>query len=497
MRILGIHAGHDAGVAVAEDGKIIFAMEEERVTGIKKIYGFPARSLLYCLQYLGCNNRDFDKVIFGQKNNSFNRSSALVASEQCYFYSDATFIDHHYAHAVSAYAWSGWDECLVMTLDGGGDNNFGSIYEAKGGVLTLVDTLSHIDYYPFGLLYNNATEIAGFTPNRHEGKIMGLAAHGTDLGMFEGLFWVDGTQIKSDTKGGTLGVEKYVVHERIGEWQKEHGDLEISDLSASCQATFEKIILEWVRINAKGRKLAVAGGCFANVIANMKIAKEVEALWVCPAMFDNGLAIGAALSGFDKITTYRPADIYFGIPQDPTPENTYSPKEVAEMVDQGKIVGLFQGAMEYGPRALGNRTILADARNPEINAELNKRLGRSEFMPFAPVILEEFATDILEDYESGIDNAPFMTCCWSVKEEWREKIPGVVHIDGTARPQVIKRDVNPFYYDIVSEFHKQTGVPVMVNTSFNAHEEPILCFLEEAVWALLSQRVDVLVEGPK
>jgi carbamoyltransferase len=159
------------------------------------------------------------------------------------------------------------------------------------------------------------------------------------------------------------------------------------------------------------------------------------------------------------------------------------------------IVGLFQGQMEFGPRALGNRTILADPRDIDINDFLNKRLGRSEFMPFAPVILEEYADSILEDYQIGIDNAPYMTSCWKIKPEWADKIPAVVHVDGTVRPQVIKREHNPFYYDCINEFYKTTGIPCLINTSFNAHEDPILCFNKEADFAKLNGRIDVVVEA--
>lgn len=493
MRVLGLHCGHDSSLAIAEDGKIIFASEEERLTGTKKEIGFPARTLIYACNELGIGVNDFDKVVYSQKGNFFFRALNVIYGDPHNLYPNATFCDHHYAHAVSAYCWSGFDDCVVMTLDGGGDDLFATIYEGKNGKLTKIAENRFIEY-PFGLLYNQVTEICGFRANRHEGKIMGLAAHGKVKDIFDGLFWVEGTQIRSvGKKTGITDVEPLPRNVIFEKYSKEN-PANIVDIAASVQKTFEETVLKWVEENAKGRNLAVAGGCFANVLANMKIAKIVNRLFVSPPMFDDGLAVGAALSAFDPLPSYKPKDMYLGFSSPVNPVNTYSAKEVAKMISEGKVIGLFQGRMELGPRALGNRSILADPRNPHINQELNKRLMRSEFMPFAPVILEEYADEILEDYKYGTDNGPYMTSCWSVKPMWQSFIPAVVHVDGTARPQVISRETNPYYYDIVDEFRKLTGIPVLINTSFNGHESPIVCFNYEAEYMQKSGMVDVLVE---
>jgi carbamoyltransferase len=311
--------------------------------------------------------------------------------------------------------------------------------------------------------------------------------------MFDGLFWVDGTQINSTGEGGQYEVES-LVEKRLVALPRDK-PLYMIDVAASAQKVFEDIVIDWVEKNAKGRDLAVAGGCFANVLANMKIARLVNRLFVCPPMFDAGLAVGAALSVFDPLPSYKVKDVYLGFSSQVRPENMHPPQVVAEALAEGKIVGLLQGRMEFGPRALGNRTILADARNPDMMENLNKKLSRTEFMPFAPVILEEFADEILIDYEHGKDCAPFMTNCWSVKDEWKARIPAVVHIDGTARPQVLSEKINPYYYSIVAEYYKLTGVPVLINTSFNPHEEPIVCFRNEAEWALRNRRIDILAEA--
>lgn len=495
MRVLGLHCGHDSSIAIAEDGKIIFACEEERLTGEKKQTGFPARSLVYACNRLGIGIKDFDKVVYSQKGNFFFRPTWPQFVDKENLFKDAVFNDHHYSHAVSAYCMSGFDDCIVMTLDGGGDSKFGSIYKGSNGKLTLIAE-NIFREYPFGLFYNDVTGCCGFTPNRHEGKIMGLAAHGKIFDLFDGMFWVDGTQIRSHgKKTSDYDVEPFVANRLVEVNKKTGSTVNVQDVASSAQKTFEDIVLEWVRINAAGQNLVVAGGSFANVLVNMKIAKIVKRLFVTPPMFDNGLAIGAAFSAFDTLPNNRPQDMYLGFDNVPSAGRQYKAKEVAQMIVDGKIVGLFQGKMEFGPRALGNRSILADPRNHGINQTLNKRLHRSDFMPFAPVILEEYADDILDDYQSGIDNAPFMTSCWSVNPKWRGLIPAVVHIDGTARPQVISREVNPYYYDIIDEFRKLTGVPVLINTSFNGHESPILASTAEAEWMLSIGQIDVLVEN--
>ena len=203
MRVLGLHCGHDSSMAIAEGGKIIFACEEERLTGTKKEIGFPARALIYGCNRLGIGIKDFDKVVYSQKGNFFFRPTDVIFGDPNNLYPDAIYNDHHYSHAVSAYSWSGFDDCIVMTLDGGGDDKFASIYEAKDGKLRLISE-SLFTQYPFGLFYNQITEICGFKPNRHEGKIMGLAARGKVLDMFDGLFSVDGTQINSIGKRAGL-----------------------------------------------------------------------------------------------------------------------------------------------------------------------------------------------------------------------------------------------------------------------------------------------------
>jgi len=489
VRVLGLYCGHDASAAVVENGEVLIALEEERLTGTKKQGGIPARAIMWICKYLNCNPWDFDKVMVATPNLHSGRTHAVDSNKVLELYPDAELVPHHMAHAALAYAWSGWDECTVLTLDGGGEDFFGSVNYCKDGHMTRSASLRKDEDEAFGMLYYYVTEALGFTPNRHEGKVMGLAASGKDLGLFDGLFWADDQHIRAAGKR-----EEGIVFRRLNELKMAGSTAKWENVAASCQAAFEKTLLEWVANNARG-KLAVSGGCFANVLTNMKIAHMVDAFYVTPPMMDDGLSIGAALCGFDSIPVRRQKHMYLGkLPRLQHQTLDYAlPGMVARAIQDGKIVGLYQGAMEFGPRALGNRTILADPRDASINKRLNQRLNRTEFMPFAPVILKEFANDILLDYEIGTDNAPFMTSCWKVREEWQRKIPAVVHVDGTARPQVISKEINPYYYDVVRAFFDLTGIPVLINTSFNGHEDPIICFQNEAAWALETKKVDMLV----
>ena len=488
MRVLGLYCGHDSSATVVEDGKVVFAIEEERLTGEKKQNGIPARAIMYICKHLNCSPWDFDKVAIATPSLHWGRPHAFENTLMS-LYPDAVLVPHHHAHAVLAYAWSGYDECTVMTCDGGGDKSFATIYDAKDGKLTRLSECLKEEDEAFGMLYYYVTEAVGFTPNLHEGKIMGLAARGQNKGFLDGLFRVEGNKIRA-----TGGRTDYIVVKRLNE---RCVDQLVIDVAASCQSHFEDVMLKWVGDNysRETNKLAVSGGCFANVLCNMKIAEMVKDFYVSPPMMDCGLSAGAALSLFDPIPVKKQEHMYFGFSQPPRFDNQFKPSEVAYMISKGKIIGLFQGRMEYGPRALGNRSILADPRDAIVNKTLNARLKRKEYMPFAPVILEEYADEILENYRNGIDNAPFMTNCWKVREEWVDKIPAVVHIDGTARPQVINRNTNEFYYDIVEEFRKLTGIPVLINTSFNIHESPIICWNTEADFAIFQRRIDILVEN--
>jgi carbamoyltransferase len=355
------------------------------------------------------------------------------------------------------------------------------------------------------------TEALGFMPLRHEGKVLGLAACGTPrfAEWFRESFTVDERGFISGRRS------KRQIRNKLTQLATREPR---EDVAASVQSAVEDIGLHAVRNimrQSKSKRLGVAGGLFANVRLNQRIAEEcdVEELFVYPAMSDQGEAAGGALQFLlerDGVATWlanrkRFSDVYLGRDYDGTADAAFRTagavqiasgdvaKAAARLIANGAAVGTYLGRMEYGPRALGARSIMAHAIDRSINDSLNKRLSRTEFMPFAPLVRSERVDEVFRLGANLRYSANFMTTTCYVRPEWRERIPAVVHVDGTARPQIISREQNPVYYDILKEYEALTGLPVLINTSFNAHEEPIINTPQECAAALLADRVDAVV----
>jgi carbamoyltransferase len=264
------------------------------------------------------------------------------------------------------------------------------------------------------------------------------------------------------------------------------------------------------------RRVVLSGGVFANVKLNQRIAEleSVRDIYVFPAMGDEGLALGAALYGLSRKNSMKPfrfQNLYFGpeftdqeieseLKKNGLNYHRYSDSElaikVADLLSNGKVVALFRGRMEFGPRALGHRTILFQTTDVTVNDWLNRRLKRTEFMPFAPVTLEEESKRCYRNVENCLYSSRFMTITLDCLPWMKEISPAVVHLDGTARPQIISREQEPFYYDILQRYFEKTGIPSLINTSFNMHEEPIVCSPADAVKAIQSGQMDSLAIGP-
>jgi carbamoyltransferase len=430
---------------------------------------------------------------------------------------EVAFFNHHLAHALPSLFHTDWPEALLYTADGGGDNVQYSIRTFREGQL---ETLSGGDeglngparVDSLGLAYGFATQALGFLINRHEGKLTGLAAYGRPV-LYERLaarFRVDDEgQIFSDFEN-YMAMRRFIFEAADGVARE--------DVAASVQHLLETFILKAVgRLLArhKLRHLGLSGGVFANVRLNQRLAEEmpVDEVFVYPAMSDQGLACGGVLEFLlrrDGIKhwlsqRYRLDTLYYGrdfgagidelLGQDPgfrristTPVET-----AAELLTQGRIVALYTRGMEYGSRALGARSILAAPLDAKINQTLNDRLSRSEFMPFAPVVTAEDASRVFDLGPVNLYAARFMTITCGVREEFRPRLPAVVHVDGTARPQVIARSQNALYYDILTAYKARSGVPVLINTSFNVHEEPIINSPQECARALSEGRIDFVV----
>jgi carbamoyltransferase len=562
MLILGLHSGyHDACACVFDDYALQASVAQERLTRRKSDGGrIPTEAVDECLAIAGITAKDIDlvalshaafparyythltggraleraarQVLGREKQKTMERelpragtidASAIFDGPQFLadhgFRSDAAihFYNHHLSHALPALFHTDWDEALLYTADGGGDNvqysqrvfRDGEIKTLYGGSDCLLAPL-RID--SLGLAYGYATQALGWKINRHEGKLTGLAAYGQPslLAQLAPRFHVDEDGFVHTDFESYPAMRRFVF-ELAQEVKRE-------DVAASFQQLLEDVALKSVGRFLERfpvRNLGLAGGIFANVRLNRLLAEElsVDEVFVYPAMSDQGLACGGALDALlarDGLDTWlnnrwRLEDLYFGRDFDGEIDRCFEGDAgvrkisgapvptTAQLLEQGRIVAIYTQGMEYGPRALGARSILASPADASVNQSLNDRLERSEFMPFAPVVTMEDVQDVFDLSPGMIYTARFMTITCGVKEHWREKIPAVVHVDDTARPQIIDRSRNPLYYDILTAFKARTGLPVMVNTSFNVHEEPIINTPAECAKALKDGRIDYVV----
>ncbi|HMA71439.1 MAG TPA: carbamoyltransferase C-terminal domain-containing protein [Xanthobacteraceae bacterium] len=427
------------------------------------------------------------------------------------------FYNHHLAHALPAVFYTEWGNALLVTSDGGGDTvnhshrhfDNGEIKTIYGGdeCLTLpppIDSLGHA--------YGAATRALGFRANRHEGKVTGLSAMGKPIyaERIAKRFHVDQAgRVHSNFRNVDAMFD--LLRDIASNGRRE-------DVAASIQKVLEDTMLVSVRRLLRqnpARHLGVAGGVFSNVRLNRVLAEQldIDEIFVFPPMGDDGLPVGGALSyllkrdGLKRWLSQRRrlSDVYLGrdyskesddvltaidgvrrVPGDPI-------QAAAKCLARGEIGAIYTGRMEYGPRALGARSILANPCLRETHDLLNERLSRTEFMPFAPVVPEERAAEVFDVNSVNAYACRFMTITCDVRPAWRERIAAVVHVDGSARPQTIRRDANPLYYDVVSAFGRTTGIPVLVNTSFNVHEEPIVNTPNECAKALVDRRIDFVV----
>jgi carbamoyltransferase len=455
-------------------------------------------------------------VIRPETSTIFSMSASLGAGG---FRDDTkiVFYNHHEAHALAPLFYSDWDEALLVTADAGGDTvNYSHRHFANGVLKTIYGgdecLLTPLPIDSIAYAYMTMTDALGFIPLRHEGKLTGLAAYGQPIlaDKIAARFSVDDSgRVFSNFRDYPEMVK--FIHEIAKGVSRE-------DASASIQEVLECTMLRSItRLleRTKARHLGVAGGVFANVKLNRLLAEQlpIDEIFIFSAMGDEGMSAGGALCYLlqrDGLAHWlsqrrRLRDVYFG--RDYTNSIDKSMDEYAEIrrtteppvegaakrLNAGQLGAIYIGRMEHGPRALGARSILANPSRRETHDLLNKRLSRSEFMPFAPVITAEKAATVFDVGPVNAYACRFMTITCNVKPEWRKRIAAVVHVDGSARPQIIERETNTLYYDILNAFERESGLPVLVNTSFNVHEEPIVNKPSECIRALLDGRIDFVV----
>jgi carbamoyltransferase len=378
-------------------------------------------------------------------------------------------VEHHLSHAANAYYTSGFDQALIVTLDGYGSGLAGSISAGRDGK---IERLHGLEYpHSLGTFYESVTSALGFTPSRHEGKIVGLAAYGDPEVLGDVL-----RRRFVAANGGFRIVETnnvYFARLLAAQFPK-------IDVAAAYQRVLEEVAVAYVSqyIRKTGFKnLVLSGAALAEFAGSEPTRHRI-----------NDVYYGPEFSGAEISDALRRAGLPF---------TRYSPIEpkVAMLLAAGKVVARFDGRMEYGPRALGHRSILYHANEPAVNQWLNQRLGRTEFMPFAPATLYEHRHANYKLIDGAEYAAQFMTITFDCTESMKRDCPAAVHVDGTARPQLVSAEGSPGFHKLLTEYYKLTGIPSVINTSFNMHEEPIVCTPDDAIRAFLQGNLDCLAIG--
>src|SRR5579883_1065008 len=566
MKVLGVSCSfwHDPSAALIVDGEIVAAAEQERFSRRKHAVGeIPVDAVRYCLEAAKIRPEDVDLVAYPWSISSIEQNrfryvaralgrrtskalKALVSARRQQKrrlekleavltaiglkpsyggkkagHVEVECVEHHLAHASSAYHFSGFDESAVMTIDGMGEITTCLFGLARGGKIEKIHEIQKPD--SLGLFYAAMTEYLGFEHNDGEYKVMGMASYG------------DASRIDLDgivtTTGGDLRIDTdYVWTPREKRWRADkpfgkklverfgpprEGD-EIDEpyihIAAAVQkrledATFDLLDYHLKPVLEKTRRLCFAGGCALNVVLNRKLMGHplVQELWVQPGAGDSGLSLGAAsYAAARRGERVKPQKHAYLGPRSTTDEVRReldsllipyevledAPAKAAELLAAGEVVAWFQGRMEWGPRALGNRSILGHPGKRGVADDINGRIKyRERWRPFCPSVLEERAASVLGSRHPS----PFMTHSFVVSQEWKDKIPEVVHVDGTARPQVVSRETNPRFHRLISEFERRTGLPCVVNTSLNRRGEPIVMTPKDALAMFYGSGLEFLV----
>ena len=552
MITLGINYSqmHDSSACLVRDGELVFAVAEERISRAKHDARFPENAIRACFEFARVKTEQLDEVCFGWQpaGAAFRHDLKCYASGKMpatylnglnstlHFMSmwhqeggakrfrqifGATkarmrFVDHHLAHALSAYAYSGFEDAAVVVMDGRGAWEATSIWHGRNGQLDHVLTIPFPD--SIGYFYSEFTEYLGFQRNSDEWKVMGLAPYGKpglDLRAFidaeAAPYKVHSRRLVANGAAPFAEMVRLFGPRRIPESEidERHKDVAyaVQDMCEVAMMSVVKMAIE----KTKSRNVCLAGGVALNSKANGKIVASglVDKFFVQPAASDDGVALGAALAPYMDGGGHLPMKMmrhaYLGPEFDDeaieSALKTYKLKYVrlsdvaataAELLSNGKILGWFQGRMEFGPRALGNRSILADPRDPEMNAKVNNAVKfREWWRPFAPSMKKESAGEFLE----SASDSPFMILTAQVRPEKRAVIPSVTHVDGSARPQTVEKEINPLYWRLIDEFGKRTGVPVIMNTSFNLRGEAIVHTPTDTIRTFFSSGMDALVIG--
>lgn len=531
MNILGVSGGvlqgnQDASAVLLVDGRLAFAQEEERFTRLKHAVGaLPENAIAAALEHARLDIRDIDVLAFHTEYEAFGDKLHRYMTHLFGHCPTLKFVNHHKAHAASAYYASGFAEAMVLTTDLSGDGVSTTLSYGRGGGLTEMRRFNKPQ--SLGVFYALVTQVLGFRRDSDEYKVMGMASYGRPthdlswlLKIEPGSYELDERYISRVKKGApnpskqepmyadALAERAGFVRRRGEPFEQLHFDFASSAQHRLGDAAVS--LVRWLHLQTGSRRLCVAGGVGLNCVMNQALLAmdEVDELFVQPAASDAGTALGAAyMAAVDAGETIEPfGSAYLG--------NAFDNDQILDSIDtlgvryrhsddpateaaaaiaEGKIVGWFQGRHEYGPRALGARSILADPGREDMKDRINVRVKfREEFRPFAPSVLQEHKGD----YFDLAGDLPYMTVTCGVKPSARHRIPSVVHVDQTARVQTVSEADAPMYHDLISKVSARTGCPVVLNTSYNVKGQPIVNTPTQAIATLYGSGMDVAIIGP-
>lgn len=548
--VLGVNTTHDACAALVGDGAIVLAVEEERLSRVKHHFGIPVRAVSACMAAAGLDIRELEHVAFYMDPSLWLRSFGFhfvrglpkslaftkrePALWKSFLGAERTFrratgfrgrfhvVEHHAAHVDSAFFPSGFEHAAALTLDGAGESVTTLLAAVDSGAIRRIAD----ERYPrsVGKVWESVTDWLGWRATQDEGKTMGLGPCGSDrlVDRFSQVLRTDrDTLFHQDLSyfaypgGATRLVSERFIRE-FGPPRESDGAIEDHhrDVARALQHWTEEIVLDLarrVRDASGATRLVMAGGVALNCVANGRLLRAgiFDDVFIQPAAGDNGASLGAALHvshrrlGVRRGPAMRDAYVGPGVAEADVAaaarERGLDPERPADVVERtaellarGLVVGWMQGRMEFGPRALGNRSILADPTRPEMKDRVNRLVKfREPFRPFAPSVPLERAPEWFED----VKPSPYMLLAFPVRANVRDRLPAVSHVDGSARVHTVTRAENPRFHALLEAFGRRSGVPVLLNTSFNVRGEPIVCTAGEALDALLRTGLDAVVAG--
>lgn len=555
MYILGISGwkkrGHDASACLIKDGELLYFVEEERLIRRKHSYDvLPHNSIGFCLNEAGISVEDLDYLAISwdyphhykirKMNWKLNKKKLLdmILPKSIFDYENGPkikFINHHLSHAYSAFRCSGFKDSLILVIDGQGEELSTSMWYGNK---------NNIEFQKgwgignsLGYFYESVSDFVGLEPSE-PGKLMGLTAYGkpkysgkffkktkngyeSSIGKIKPKYMDEENLTRKKWRGflskniGKRNTKEIEFKNRFGLNLKNSPNFstKIKNLAASAQVSIEDIILHLIKLGLKendSKNLCLGGGVALNCLSNGRVLTSglVDNIFIQPAANDAGGSLGAAMelcSSLGHKSKFKLNNVYYG-PKFSNKEikNTLDDfrlkyeyhKDISgvgsELLSKDKILGWFQGRMEFGPRALGNRSILANPSDPKMKDKINKKVKHREwFRPFAPSILEGKQ----EKYLENSSYSPFMLFTFKVRKGRQKEVPAITHVDGTTRPQTVRKKINPLYHELIKKFESQTSLPVVLNTSFNTRGEPIVCTPIDAIETFYSSGLDYLLIG--